>query len=141
MVETALRTDSIRISWHSPEEVQHLAPDDLRWRIVPRPHVWRPPTDVYDMDDAIVVRVEVAGVREEDFEISLEDRFLSIRGVRPDVSEKRAYYQMEIPFGEFSTEVELPYPVITDQIQAVYRDGFLRIVLPKVQPRQIQIKD
>ena len=75
-----------------------------------RPHVWRPPTDVYETEDAIVVRVEIAGMREADFTVALVERSLLIRGVRQDLTERRAYYQMEIPFGEFSTEVELPRP-------------------------------
>ena len=136
MTETALRTDTLRPNWYAPEEVQYLTPDGLRWRIVSKPHVWRPPTDVFETEEAILVRVEIAGSREEDFEISLEGQLLTIRGFRLDSSEKRAYHQMEIPFGEFSTEVELPFPIVSDQVQAFYRDGFLRITLPKAQPRQ-----
>jgi HSP20 family protein len=125
----------------SRSDVQYLAPDGLRWRIISRPHVWRPPTDVYETDEAIVVRVEIAGAREADFSISLQERVLSIKGARSDSPEKRAYYQMEIPYGEFSTEVELPFPVVAEKIEANYRDGFLRILLPKARPRQIPIGD
>jgi HSP20 family molecular chaperone IbpA len=46
---------------------------------------------------------------------------------------------MEIPFGEFSTEVELSTPVVPEKVDAVYRDGFLKITLPKAKPRQIII--
>ena len=142
MVETTLRTDTIRPNWYAPTEVQYLTPDGLRWRIVSKPHVWRPLTDVFETEDAIIVRVEIAGAREEDFAISLEGQLLSIHGIRLDSTEKRAYYhQMEIPFGEFSTEVELPSPIVPDQVQANYRDGFLRVTLPKAQPRQIKIKE
>lgn len=136
MTETALRTDTLRPNWYAPVEVQYL-----RGRIVSKSHVWRPPTDVFETEEAILVRVEIAGSREEDFEISLEGQLLTIRGFRLDSSEKRAYHQMEIPFGEFSTEVELPFPIVSDQVQASYRDGFLRITLPKAQPRQIKIQD
>lgn len=128
----------VRPGWASDEN-QSSQIDDPRMFIVSRPHPWRPPTDVFETEQAIIVRVEVGGMRESDFTISLVDRSLLIKGVRQDINERRAYYQMEIPFGEFSSEIELPYPIIAEQAEAVYRDGFLRIVLPKAHPQQIKI--
>jgi HSP20 family protein len=65
--------------------------------------------------------------------------YLSIRGTRPDPPERRAYHQMEIRFGEFITEVELPCQVLAGQIDATYSNGFLRMVLPKARPQRIQV--
>jgi len=113
----------------------------MRWRLHMRSHIWRPPTDVYEVEDALVVRVEIAGMRENDFAIYLDGLILAIRGARPDIPERRAYHQMEIPFGEFATEVELPFQVDVDQILATYTNGFLRILLPRVQPKQIDIEE
>ncbi len=79
-------------------------------------------------------------MRESDFTISLVDRTLTIRGVRQDTVERRAYHQMEIPFGEFNTEIELPYVIISNEVEAVYRDGFLRITLPIAQPKHIKVE-
>jgi len=132
--------DSIRRIWHVSEEFPNSLTETSRWRIFSRPHVWRPPTDVYETEDALIIRVEVAGMREADFTISLEERVLTIRGVRQDTSERRAYHQMEIPFGEFATELDLPYPIEIDKVEAVYRDGFLRITLPITQPRHIKVE-
>jgi HSP20 family protein len=95
---------------------------------------------MYETDEAIIVRVEVAGMREADFTISLTERILTIRGIRQDTPERRAYHQLEIPFGEFSSEVELPYAVVSDKVDAVYRDGFLRITLPIAQPKHIKVE-
>lgn len=106
-----------------------------------RSHIWRPATDVYETEETVVVRVEIAGMREEDFEISLSGRMLSIRGSRPDIQEKRAYHQMEIFFGDFSTEVELPAPVLVDQVAAEYQQGFLRLVFMKDLPKRIPVGD
>jgi len=136
-----LRTDISRAGWYGPEDSQYLASDGLRWRVVNHPHVWRPPTDVFDVEQAIIVRVEIAGVRESDFEIGIEGQYLFIHGVRQDSGERRAYHQLEIPFGEFRVDVELPVPVENGLIQVVYRDGFLRVTLPKAQPKHIHIKD
>jgi len=46
---------------------------------------------------------------------------------------------MEIPFGEFDIEVDLPAPIAADEVVAIYRDGFLRISFPKAKPYQIHI--
>jgi len=64
-----------------------------------------------------------------------------IRGNRPDILERRAYHQMEIFFGEFSTEVELPAPVLSDEVTAEYLAGFLRLVFPKDRPKKIRVTE
>lgn len=109
------------------------------WRLSMRTPAWRPPTDVYEFEETLVVRVEIAGMREEDFSIQLNGRLLSIRGARQDVAERRAYHQMEIRFGEFSIDLELPFDVESEQVQATYSNGFLRVQLPKARPRHIPI--
>jgi len=96
-----------------------------------RRRVWRPPTDVYETDSHIVVRVEVAGVRKKDLQISLSKRRLAISGWRRDPAAKLAYQRMEINYGEFRTEVYLPWSLREDEIEAVYEDGFLSVLLPK----------
>lgn len=125
----------------SNEALQSSQSETLRWRNATRQHIWRPPTDVYETEEAIIVRVEIAGMREADFSVQLIENSLQIRGVRQDVSERRSYHQMEIPFGEFSSEIDLLAPVAADQIEAVYRDGFLRIVLTKARPQQIKVSE
>jgi HSP20 family molecular chaperone IbpA len=57
------------------------------------------------------------------------------------MNERRAYHQMEINFGEFFTAVEFQIPLDIEHIQAEYQNGFLWIVLPKLQPKIIKIKD
>jgi len=106
-----------------------------------RTPAWRPPTDVYETEDKLIVRVEIPGMREDDFTIELNGRILSIRGVRQDLSERRAYHQMEIRFGEFIIEIELPFHIEVNQVEAVYNNGFLRVILPKARPRQISIAE
>jgi HSP20 family protein len=83
--------------------------------------------------------VEIAGMREDGFSIELDGRHLIIRGTRQDVTEKSAYHQMEIRFGDFIIDFELPTHVNTDEVEAVYKNGFLVIQLPKARPRQIPI--
>jgi HSP20 family protein len=121
------------------QENPYLVSGLVSWRAGSRPRVWRPPTDLFEVEDKIVVRVEVAGMSEGDFSISIDQNILSIAGTRPEIEERRAYYQMEIPFGEFSTEVEIPSPVTIDEVRAEYRDGFLMVTLPKAKPKEIKI--
>jgi len=112
-----------------------------RWR-PDRGSVWRPPTDVYETDDSVVVIVEVAGLKEGDYEITLTNRTLTVKGQRRDPADKLAYHQMEINYGEFRTQVYLPWPLEdTDEgVEATYEDGFLRVVLRKAQPRRIPVR-
>jgi HSP20 family protein len=103
--------------------------------------LWSPPTDVYETDTDYVVRVEVAGIRETDLEVSYENGILVISGVRPDVSERRAYHQMEILFGKFSTAIGVPGPVDLDNSSAEYKDGFLSVRMPKAKPTDVEIEE
>lgn len=95
--------------------------------------------DIYEIEDSLVVRVEIAGMDENDFNIELKNRQLWITGSRQEAPERRAYHRMEIRFGEFSIAIDLPASIETDQVQAQYDDGFLKVIMPKIQPRQIQI--
>jgi len=110
-----------------------------RWVVMRHTHTWRPPTDVYETDDAIVVRVEVAGMQETDFHIELHAHLLAVSGVRQDPSPKVAYHQMEIHYGEFRVEVYLHWSVDPDSIEARYIDGFLQVRLPRAQPRKLRV--
>jgi HSP20 family protein len=102
---------------------------------------WRPSTDVYETEDALIVKVEIAGMAEQDFGVSLSNRTLSIMGVRRDPECKLSYQQLEIPYGHFCTEVFLPYAVDRNEIRATYENGFLTVLLPKVKPHRVEVVD
>jgi HSP20 family protein len=95
--------------------------------------LWNPPTDVYETESEYVVRLEIAGMRESDFEIAFNNGVLLVRGVRSDIPEKRAYHQMEIHFGKFSTSIGVPGLIDLDTSVAEYKDGFLMIRMPKAK--------
>ncbi len=102
--------------------------------------VWRPPTDVYETDDSAVVIVEIAGLSEGDYGISLIGRALVVSGVRTDPAAKLAYQQMEIRYGKFRTEVHLPWALDTSNHSALYENGFLKITLRKAPVRRVPIR-
>jgi HSP20 family protein len=141
MEKIILISDSLHPGKYPKDEVQSSSTSRNIWRNQIRSHNWRPPTDVYETEEAVCIRIEIAGMKDEDFAISLSDRSLLIRGFRLEPPEKRAYHQMEIFFGEFAIEVELPCNVISDQAMAEYESGFLRLILPKEKPHKIDIKD
>jgi len=114
---------------------------DSRWVLPHRGQIWRPPTDVYETNDSIVVKVEVAGMAEDDFAITYSDRKLIITGIRHDPAAKRGYHQMEIPYGEFRTDVYISEAVDVDDIEASYEGGFLLVALPKPGDHRIAIDD
>jgi len=140
MEELDVKSEPIQPIWYNSDETKSLS-GGKRWRNGVRSSIWRPPTDVFENEQEVIVRVEIAGMREDDFSISLTGDRLTVRGNRPDIQEKRAYHQMEIFFGEFNVEVNLPAPVLADQVVAEYQAGFLRLVFPKDKPKKIQVSE
>lgn len=110
----------------------------LQWNASRPASAWNPPTDVYENEDGVVVQVEIAGMRPEDFTIILDERRLLITGVRRDPELKKTYYQMEIAYGEFRVEVDLPWRADPDCVEATYEAGFLRVFLPRPPACRIQ---
>lgn len=94
---------------------------------------WVPRVDVYETRDKIIVLVEIAGVKKEDIDLTFHEGKLILRGTRQEnyVSDPEIYYQMEINFGPFERVIPLPSEVDAQNAEAVYKDGFLEIVLPK----------
>jgi HSP20 family protein len=86
------------------------------------------------------VLVEIAGLQNGDFNVSLAGRQLVISGERSDPSEKLAYQQMEIRYGRFRTQVYLPWALDGTDITATYENGFLKVVLRKARARQITVE-
>jgi HSP20 family protein len=106
----------------------------VSWHV--RSSIWSPPTDVYETEENYVIKVEIAGMRDEDFDVGFENNILMISGYRSDLNERRAYHQMEIRFGRFELAVEIPVAVDIEKATAEYKDGFLTVVLPKAEVKQ-----
>lgn len=112
----------------------------IGWNVGIHSYAWSPPTDVYETEVSFVVRLEAAGMRESDFNVEIDDNTLVISGVRTDSPERRAYRQMEIRYGEFSSGVELPPGIDVQHAEANYEDGFLVIIFPKIKSMGIAIQ-
>src|SRR5437773_1137629 len=96
---------------------------------------WVPNTDVYATDSGLVIKVELAGMRSEHLEITVEGNRLRITGNRPDGcrAPKCSFLVMEINYGPFESVLELPPGYDLSQARAAYLNGFLRIDVPLVQ--------
>jgi HSP20 family protein len=94
---------------------------------------WIPSTDVYTTDTGLVVKVELAGMRSENLEITVEGSRLRISGNRPDGcrAPKCSFLVMEINYGPFECVLELPQGYDLNQAKAAYLNGFLRIDVPR----------
>lgn len=106
---------------------------------------WTPPLDVYEDDERITVNLELAGLKKEDFDISLDAETLTVSGERKaEATESRGEsFRSERFFGSFKRSVTLPAPVKSDAVKASYQDGVLSIVLPKAdeaRPRKIEVQ-
>jgi HSP20 family protein len=107
------------------------------------PSMWRPPTDVYETHDSVVVLLEIAGMDPDKIQVEFTDKILRVTGRREDKLQRAAAHCLEVQYGEFASEVYLPGSYDLDAIDAEYKDGFLTISLPKVKPeaRQIAIQN
>jgi HSP20 family protein len=96
---------------------------------------WVPNTDVYSTDNGLVIKVELAGMRSENLEITVEGQRLRICGSRPDGcrAPKCSFLVMEINYGPFESVLELPSGYDLSQAKATYVNGFLRIDVPMAQ--------
>jgi HSP20 family protein len=97
---------------------------------------WKPPTDVYETAGDLVVHMDVAGVRAEDFSVEFSEGVLTIGGERQLPSEgKRHYHAMEVQVGPFERRLRLPVPVDATSLRATYDQGFLEVRLTKLPSR------
>jgi len=96
---------------------------------------WVPNTDVYSTDNGLVIKVELAGMRSDSLEITVEGNRLRISGNRTDGcrAAKCSFLVMEINYGPFESVLELPAGYDLGQAKAAYLNGFLRIDVPLAQ--------
>ena len=93
---------------------------------------WRPDVDVFETENDVVVRVELAGVRSEDVRVTVDGQVLRLGGVRaPHDAAARRLHQMEIASGPFERQVHIPVPFDRDEVKANLADGFLTVTLKK----------
>jgi HSP20 family protein len=105
---------------------------------------WQPAVDIYENDDAIVVKAELPGVDKKDISVDLNGDTLTLKGER--TSEKEAkedqYYRKERVYGSFERHFKLPENVNPEKINADFKDGVLKVEIAKpeaIKPKQITV--
>ena len=94
---------------------------------------WQPPTDVYETEKNIIIKMAVSGLRPEDISVTFSDHILTVSGKRGDDSahQKVCFYQVEIRYGYFERKIKIPKQVDANNIHATYENGFIVITIPK----------
>ncbi len=100
---------------------------------------WVPNTDVYVTEGHLVIKVELAGMRREDLELTIDGKRLMISGQRPDGGRgpKCSFLVMEINYGPFECVIEIPPGYDLTKAKAAYQNGFLRVEVPQAAARPI----
>jgi len=122
--------------------------DDFFGRPITRPEwaeaAWCPCVDVSETKDDVIINTEIPGMSKDDVKVSVQDNILTLSGEKKQekVEKDANYHRMERSYGSFSRSFTLPTSVQPDKVKANYKDGILRITLPKseeVKPKQIPI--
>lgn len=94
-----------------------------------------PATDIFETEDGLIYKMDLAGVDQDSLKLVLENRTLAVQGRRYEErhNESTYYYQVEIEYGSFRRVFDLPYNVESNETRAVYRDGFLYIIMKKAE--------
>ena len=104
---------------------------------------WLPSLDVAETKNEIVVKAEVPGLEPKNIDISLSDGLLTIKGEKKQEREEKEenYHLVERRYGTFTRSIRIPNEVQSDKINASYKNGVLKIVLPKSEgPKKKEVK-
>ena len=105
---------------------------------------WNPLVDIYDEKDHMVITAELPGVDKKDIVIDVKDRILTLKGERSDDNEVKEgdFYRRERSYGKFERAFTLPMDVDPDKISATYKEGVLKLEIPKpegMKPKKITV--
>jgi HSP20 family protein len=90
---------------------------------------WKPPLDIYELQDEIIIKLDLAGVKRKEISIIQEGNRIRISGRRKMENREQihTYHQMEINYGEFERIIVVSDTVRIEEVKASYKDGFLTI--------------
>jgi HSP20 family protein len=107
--------------------------------------VWSPPVDILERGNEVVLKVDLPEISQEEIDIRVEENTLIIQGERKFIKDTpdENYIQIERPYGTFRRTFNMPRMIEQGGIKASYKEGVLRIVLPRkqeTQPKQIVLE-
>ena len=127
------------------KEMDRLWDSFLEGRPMRRAGEWLPSIDVSETKSDLVIKAELPGMDSKDIDISLSNGFLTIKGEKNQEKEEKDenYHLIERSYGSFTRSVRLPREVQSDKITASFKNGVLRVTLPKseeAKKKEIKIK-
>ena len=114
--------------------------------ILQRSATWRPLADIRESAEMLMVKIELAGMKEEEIDVTLYEDALLVSGERheePEGNENVYYHEAQIRYGPFRIEVILLLPIDREGVKARYENGFLWVDLPKLpqnKPERVRIE-
>lgn len=107
--------------------------------------IWSPAVDILERGDEIILKIDLPEMIQSEIDIKVEDNNLIIQGERKFIKESSDanYIQIERPYGTFHRHFTIPRMIDQEKIKATYKDGVLRVVLPKkkeVHPKPVAIE-
>src|SRR4030042_2617374 len=106
---------------------------------------WVPAVDIFETNEAIVLKAELPGITAQDISVEVKDNTLTLKGEKKfekEVKEEN-YHRMERSYGSFQRAFTLPGTIHQEKVKAKFKDGILEITLPKVEeakPKQVKVE-
>jgi len=106
---------------------------------------WNPNVDIFEDKDKLVLEAELPGMKRDDFELSVENNVITLKGERrfEKKTNEDNYHRVERSYGSFIRSFTLPQTVSSEGAEAEFKDGILKVTLPKreeTKARKIEIK-
>jgi HSP20 family protein len=131
--------------WDIERWFEEMEPEE--WFERPRwgrflPMIRTPRMDIYETDDKVVAEVELPGIDPKNIEVEVKDNVLTVEAKAKELKEikEKGYYRKEMGARYFKRTVSLPTAVIGEKAEAEYKEGILKIVIPKAEPKKEEKK-
>lgn len=106
--------------------------------------IWSPSVDMSEDNNSVIVEAEIPGMSKDDIKVNIQEDTIILKGEKKQEKEEKEanYHRIERSYGAFVRSFTLPAPVQSDKVKATYKNGILKITLPKteeVKPKEISI--
>lgn len=142
-----IRWRSRRGLWGFQDEMNRMFdefPGCVPARLEEEEGVWSPSVDISEDNNSITINAEIPGMSKDDIKVNIQDNTITLKGEKRQEKEEgnANCHRVERSYGAFMRSFTLPTPVQSDKVKASYKNGILKIVLPKteeVKPKEIPI--
>jgi HSP20 family protein len=122
-----------------PQELDRLFDEMIHkpWGFSNELQIWNPSVDLYETAGEFILEADLPGVKDDDVKVEVEGNEIVLQGKRSSAREHSAgrFHYHERQAGTFTRCLRLPEIVDKDKIEAVFKDGILRVTLPKIKTR------